>query len=224
MVKSDADLAELGNEYTSVTLIPNIVNLNDTTCLVDLAGYFDSRNYIGVMGVSYFLQSVFENAEQVQFIIVLSEHSFFDVTGTGITKTLLGFLNMFDESVMANPVIKKKIFDSISLLVTRTRDETKHGSYLNRISKKLKEPNFKVDKKALMNELVDYLIYVNRKACFPAAIDKKNPPKCGIFQEFNDFGWKEFDLLEAKQELGKSVIHIPFSEEFENSLKKPEQE
>lgn len=38
-----------------------------------MAGFGDTRNYIGVMGVSYFLKSVFEHIEEVKFIIVFPE-------------------------------------------------------------------------------------------------------------------------------------------------------
>jgi len=41
-----------------------------------MAGFLDSRNYVGVMGVSYFLKSVFDRVKKVRFIIVVSE-SFF---------------------------------------------------------------------------------------------------------------------------------------------------
>jgi len=38
-----------------------------------MAGYKDKRDYIGVMGVSYFLKAVFEAVKHVKFIIVISE-------------------------------------------------------------------------------------------------------------------------------------------------------
>jgi len=37
-----------------------------------MAGFLDSRNYVGVMGVSYFLKSVFEHANLAKFVIVVS--------------------------------------------------------------------------------------------------------------------------------------------------------
>ena len=41
-----------------------------------MAGYEDKRNYVGVIGVSYFLKEVFERVSQAKFIIVLSENMF----------------------------------------------------------------------------------------------------------------------------------------------------
>ena len=91
----DPSAGALGSEYTSVTLIPNSAELDSETSLVDMAGFGDSRNYIGVMGVSYFLKSVFEKGKEFKFLIVFSEHAFFDPTGASIIKTFQGFLNMW---------------------------------------------------------------------------------------------------------------------------------
>lgn len=55
-----------------MTLIPNSAELDDEISLVDMAGYGDTRNYIGVMGVSYFLKSVFEKVKEVKFLIVFN--------------------------------------------------------------------------------------------------------------------------------------------------------
>lgn len=38
-----------------------------------MAGYKDKRDYIGVIGVSYFLKAVFEKVQGVKFLIVISE-------------------------------------------------------------------------------------------------------------------------------------------------------
>lgn len=72
-VVSDLTTAELGNTFTSVTLCPNIVELDreGKITLMDMAGYRDKRNYIGVLGVSYFLKAVFERVKRVKFLIVI---------------------------------------------------------------------------------------------------------------------------------------------------------
>lgn len=43
----------------SCTLVPNIVKLNEDTSLLDMAGYGDSRDYVGTLGVSYSLRAIF---------------------------------------------------------------------------------------------------------------------------------------------------------------------
>jgi hypothetical protein len=48
----------LGSWIASVTLIPNSADLDAETTLIDIAGFGDNRNYVGVMGVSYFLKSI----------------------------------------------------------------------------------------------------------------------------------------------------------------------
>jgi hypothetical protein len=172
-------VAELGNDFTSVTLIPNIADLNKETSLVDMAGYFDSRNYIGVMGVSYFLKSVFEQVNKVKFLIVFNEHNFFESTGSGITKTFLGFLNMFRFDLFT-PQLKEKLFSTVSLVITRSKQAHLHSAYLKRIGKKLKEPNFKIEYKELMNELVDKMIEQNRIIAFESARPETHPDRCKI--------------------------------------------
>ena len=70
-VNSTEDGAEQGNFYSSVTLAPNIhVDYQDDISLIDMAGYEDTRNYVGVIGVSYFLKALFEQVREVKFLIV----------------------------------------------------------------------------------------------------------------------------------------------------------
>lgn len=68
----DEEMAVINDGFTSVTLIPNSYDLDEETTLIDLAGFFDARNYVGVMGVSYFLKSTFEKAEEVKFLVVVT--------------------------------------------------------------------------------------------------------------------------------------------------------
>lgn len=65
----------MSDSFTSVTLCPNVALLNpkEKITLFDMAGYKDKRDYVGVIGVSYFLKAVFEAVEQVKFLIVISE-------------------------------------------------------------------------------------------------------------------------------------------------------
>ena len=61
-----------------------------------MAGWEDSRDYIGVLGVSYFLKAVFTKVKSVKFLIVINEISLKDPRGDGIIKTINNFINMFD--------------------------------------------------------------------------------------------------------------------------------
>jgi hypothetical protein len=72
-VVTDLSTAELGNTFTSVTLCPNVVELDrdEKITVMDMAGYRDKRDYIGVLGVSYFLKAVFERVRRVKFLIVI---------------------------------------------------------------------------------------------------------------------------------------------------------
>lgn len=46
-----------------------------------MAGYRDKRDYIGVLGVSYFLKAVFEKVTRVKFLIVISEDKLTENSG-----------------------------------------------------------------------------------------------------------------------------------------------
>jgi hypothetical protein len=60
-VDNDETAAKVGNSYSSVTLAPNVhIDYEEGISLIDMAGYEDNRNYVGVIGVSYFLKALFE--------------------------------------------------------------------------------------------------------------------------------------------------------------------
>ena len=64
--------------------------------LIDAAGYNDSRNFVGVLGVSYFLNAIFKRVRRVKFIIVLDELRLLEPSGKSVAETFDGFLNMFN--------------------------------------------------------------------------------------------------------------------------------
>lgn len=72
---------------------------NEVT-FIDMAGYRDKRDYIGVLGVSYFLKAVFEKVTRAKFIIVLSEDKLIENSGDGIVSTFSGFISMFNFHLM----------------------------------------------------------------------------------------------------------------------------
>lgn len=77
LVPDDSDVAVVGNTFSSVTLAPNIYkDFEKNLSLVDMAGYEDTRNYVGVIGVSYFLKALFERVRKVKFVIVFDENKF----------------------------------------------------------------------------------------------------------------------------------------------------
>jgi len=51
-----------------------------------MAGFKDSRDYVSVIGVSYFLNSIFSKARKVKFLIVISEGDFGQSTGQDLIK------------------------------------------------------------------------------------------------------------------------------------------
>lgn len=74
----------------------------------------------------------------MKFVLVFDEFKFFDSTGDGIIKTFNGFVNMFNYEEMKGD-IKKKFFSSLSVVVTRTTDPTRHFDMMRSISEQLKD-------------------------------------------------------------------------------------
>ena len=67
----------MGNSYIPISLVPNICkDFLPNVSLVDMAGYEDTRDYIGVMGESYFRKALFQRARKVKFVIVFDEKKF----------------------------------------------------------------------------------------------------------------------------------------------------
>lgn len=50
--------ADVTKGFVSCTLVPNIISFGIDVSLVDMAGYGDSRDYVGTLGVSYSLKAV----------------------------------------------------------------------------------------------------------------------------------------------------------------------
>ena len=78
-----------------MTLVPNYCVLPNGIGLIDMAGFKDKRNYVGAVGVSYFLKKVFDKVEEAKFLIVLDEAKLNDTTGSDLKDTFLHFIRMF---------------------------------------------------------------------------------------------------------------------------------
>ena len=76
--------------------------------------------------------------EDVKFVLVFDELKFVDPSGDGIIKTFNGFVNMFNYQEMKGDV-KKKFLSSLSVVVTRTTEPTKHFDMMRSISEQLKD-------------------------------------------------------------------------------------
>lgn len=76
--------------------------------------------------------------EEVKFVLVFDELKFVDPSGDGIIKTFNGFVNMFNYHEMKGDV-KKKFLSSLSVVVTRTTEPTKHFDMMRSISEQLKD-------------------------------------------------------------------------------------
>jgi len=97
-----------------------------------MTGYCNSQNYFGVIGLSFFLKSVFERAKEVKFLIVLNEHMLFQTSGKDIITTLRIFLDTFKLEAL-RPDIKDIFYSSISLVITRAKFSHLHSTFLERI-------------------------------------------------------------------------------------------
>ena len=109
----------MGSGFVSVTLAPNVYpQYKPGISLVDMAGFEDQRDYVGVIGVSYFLNSIFSKARKVKFLIVLDEENLTQKTGQDIKKVFNGFIRMFNFKAM-EPAHKEMLKSSIALVITK---------------------------------------------------------------------------------------------------------
>jgi hypothetical protein len=101
---------------------------------VDMAGYCDSRNYVQIMGVSYFLKSIFKHAEAVKFIMVFDEHVWHNNALESIKDIFDNFFSMFKiDLLIPGSDIYKKVLSSISFVITRSHFPSEHLIYLANI-------------------------------------------------------------------------------------------
>lgn len=109
----------MSNAFKSETLAPNIKpNFTEEVSLVDMAGFGDTRDYIGIIGVSYFLKKVTQKVKEFKFVLVIDEFGMKDPTGKKLIDTFQGFINMFNFDVMTTE-IKEKLQQSLAFVVTR---------------------------------------------------------------------------------------------------------
>lgn len=118
--------AELGRTFTSVTMDPNVnpgFNTEKKVSLIDMAGFKDSRDHVGAIAVSYFLKSIFSKVRKAKFIIVIPESYLDEENGEGITKTFIGFIDMFPFGEMDKQT-KTNLFHSLIMVVTKAKEDT----------------------------------------------------------------------------------------------------
>ena len=72
----------MSSAYKSETLAPNAKpNFTEDVTLLDMAGFGDTRDYIGIIGVSYFLKKVTQKVKQFKFVLVIDQSGMKDPTG-----------------------------------------------------------------------------------------------------------------------------------------------
>lgn len=113
--------AKMGNYYSSETLIPTVcpeIREGLGVTLIDTAGYKDTRNYVGVLGVSYFLNCIFEKVRKVKFVLTIEEAALRSGRPDDMVNTFIGFLEMFKVELMS-PAQKQKLMDSMAMVITK---------------------------------------------------------------------------------------------------------
>ena len=198
-----------------MTLAPNVfVDFRDKVSLVDLPGFEDSRDYIGTIGVSYFLKALFERVRKVKFVIVFSEQRFTEETGAGIISTMNGFFEMFKMDLMT-PEIKEKLIQSIGFLVTRSKEGEYHYEYMKELIEKMKDKTMVAPNKELIIEFLTKMSSQARIEEFKKANDCENPEKCTYIERWNDkMKWEYFDLDAIEDQLGEQITGGPFEKHF----------
>jgi hypothetical protein len=216
VVSHDVETAELGDTFTSVTLCPNVVEFDKArkVTLIDMAGYRDKRDYIGVLGVSYFLKAVFERVARAKFMVVISEDKLMENSGEGIISTFTGFISMFNFQLMTAQ-IKSDLFASVSLVITRSETAPKHQACLRRVARVLKDPKLIVENKDELIALIEDIIDQNRIEAFNVAVSNQNAPQCEMIERFNAMGWQFLEVKKSEEEAGE-LIALPFLKDYNN--------
>jgi len=65
--------AFVSEQFDSTTLVPTAAELDEKTTLLDMVGFEVNRNYVEVMGVSYFIKYIFVKMKKVKFILVIRQ-------------------------------------------------------------------------------------------------------------------------------------------------------
>lgn len=91
--------------------------------------------------------------------------------------------------------IKKRFLSSLSLVVTRSEQPTKHFDMMRSISEQLKDFALISDNKDSIIEIIDSIIPSNRVEPFLKAKKDEPAPPCKFVDRFNDkLGWSYFAL------------------------------
>jgi hypothetical protein len=171
MLTEDMETAQLGNTFTSVTLCPNVAEYDKKgkVSIIDLAGYRNRTDYIGVLGSSYFRKETLLKVSKIKFLIVIREDALMDKSGEGIISTLSGFTSLFNFSYI-DENLRSELYASISVVFTASERPNMDTAYLLRTLRILNDPNITVDNQEELVRLINYIIQVKRFESFVISI------------------------------------------------------
>lgn len=218
-VNADSEGAPVSDGMISVTLVANCITIGDTDYL-DMAGFGDKRDYIGVYGVSYCLQRTIVQGKRIRFLITISEEALRTGGRNDATRTFQIFLSLFDVKRMT-PEIKEEFFRSCAMLVTRSHDAFDRGEILRSYIKDLSNPSMKIKKRTQIHDLLNHIYEENKIINFSLAKSGIPCPPCTDIEFLKQQNWKGFNLKELDDKLdnGRSIFRIPFKKDFRQLTK-----
>ena len=77
----DSNAAAVASSFSSVTLVPNIHNIQEyepKLSLVDMPGFGNTNGYVDKMCANYFFKLLFDRARKVKFVIVVDESKLYE--------------------------------------------------------------------------------------------------------------------------------------------------
>ena len=77
----DSNAAAVASSFSSVTLVPNIHNIQEyepKLSLVDMPGFGNTNGYVDKMCANYFFKVLFDRARKVKFVIVVDESKLYE--------------------------------------------------------------------------------------------------------------------------------------------------
>lgn len=174
-VMGDEEAAAVKGGNESVTLVPNIVALPNGLCVIDLPGFADSRDHIGVIGVSYMLKGVFQAGKKYKFVITTSENQFQE---GGFLSTLKYFIEMFKFDTL-EPELRQQLLNSICMLVTKCEQPGYITENLEPVKVDISSLTSTPPKtRQSLLAIIDHIIKSQKYHYFKCAVENANAPPC----------------------------------------------
>lgn len=111
--------------------------------------------------------------------------------------------------------MRKKMWNSIGVVVTKSTRENDHYNLLKMVIAKLEHPKLQVKNKSILLEMIKHIHNQNLVEPFRNAVIGNNPAPCDFPNRWtNQLGWEFFDLDQNEKKCGQKLTRMNFKEKF----------